>query len=160
VHLAPTREQAEAEVRDGVFEFAKVLETYQSIGSTEWTASPDAAVRHWRENGFTAFGMGIIGTPDDAIARIEDFVAQSGGFGTFLLVAHNTASWEATLRSYDLFARYVVPHFRRSNAARRESLAWCHDNATAYFPGMIKSIEEATGVSHHLPGMPTTGAAN
>ncbi len=156
IHLAPTREQAEAEVRDGVFEFAKVLETYQAMGSTEWTASPDAALRHWRENGMTAFGMGVIGTPDDAIERIEDFVAQSGGFGTFLLLAHNTASWEATQRSYDLFARYVVPHFRKLNASRHDSLLWCRDHAGDYFPGMIKSIEEATGQAHHLPGMPTS----
>jgi limonene 1,2-monooxygenase len=159
IHLAPTREQAEAEVRDGVFEFAKVLETYQALGDVEWAQSPDAALAHWRDNGFTAFGMGVIGTPDDAIARIEDFVQQAGGFGTFLVLAHNTASWEATLRSYDLFARYVVPHFRGANASRHDSLAWCADHATDYFPGMIKSIEEASGQSHHLPGMPTADAA-
>ena len=156
IHLAPTREQAEAEVRDGVFRFAKVLETYQAMGEVEWARSPEAALAHWRDNGFTAFGMGVIGTPDDAIARIEDFVAQSGGFGTFLVLAHNTASWEATLRSYDLFARYVVPHFRGTNVSRHESLAWCAEHAGDYFPGMIKSIEEATGQSHHLPGMPTS----
>lgn len=157
IHLAPTREQAEAEVRDGVFQFAKVLEKYQALGSVEWAESPDAALHHWRENGFTAFGMGVIGTPDDAIARIEDFVAQSGGgFGNFLILAHNTADWNATLRSYDLFARYVVPHFRRANASRHASLDWCHHNGERYFPGMIKSIEEASGVAHHLPGMPTS----
>ena len=157
IHLAPTREQAEAEVRDGVFQFAKVLEKYQAMGPVEWAESPEAALHHWRDNGFTAFGMGVIGTPDDAIARIEDFVAQSGGgFGNFLILAHNTADWNATLRSYDLFARYVVPHFRRANASRHASLDWCHDNAQAYFPGMIKSIEEASGAAHHLPGMPTS----
>jgi limonene 1,2-monooxygenase len=116
-------------------------------------------LHHWRANGFTAFGMGIIGTPDDAIERIEDFVAKSGGFGTFLLLAHNTADWEATLRSYDLFARYVVPHFRGANVARRASAAWCHDHAQDYFPAMIRGIEEATGASHHLPGMSTEDAA-
>jgi limonene 1,2-monooxygenase len=157
VHLAPTREQAEAEVVDGVFQFAKVLEHYQAVGDVEWAASPEAALHHWRESGFTAFGMGIIGTPDDAIARIEDFVGQSGGFGSFLILAHNTADWEATLRSYDLFARYVVPHFRRANAARRASADWCHDHAQDYLPAMVRGIEEATGTAHHLPGMPTTG---
>lgn len=155
IHLAPTREQAEAEVRDGVYTFAKVLERYQAMPDVEWARSPDAALHHWRENGYTAFGMGVIGTPDDAIARIENFVEQSGGFGTFLILAHNTAPWEATLRSYDLFARYVVPHFRRTNSSRHESLTWCHEHAGDYFPGMIKSIEEATGLAHHLPGMPT-----
>jgi limonene 1,2-monooxygenase len=156
VHLAPTREQAEAEVIGGIHRFAKVLENYQAMGDVEWAASPEAALHHWRKNGFTAFGMGIVGTPDDAIERIEDFVQRSGGFGTFLVLAHNTADWEATLRSHDLFARYVVPHFRGANRARLASAAWCHDHAGDYFPGMIKGIEDATGVSHHLPGMPTT----
>ena len=81
---------------------------------------------------------------------------QSGGFGTFLILAHNTADWEATLRSYDLFARYVVPHFRGANTARRASADWCHDHAQDYFPAMIKGIEEVTGGAHHLPGMPTS----
>ena len=157
VHLAPTREQAEAEVVDGVYQFAKVLENYQAMGPVEWTKSPEAALHHWRENGFTAFGTGIVGTPDDAIERIEDFARKSGGFGTFLLLAHNTADWEATLRSYDLFARYVVPHFRRANDARNASAAWCHDHAHVYMPAMIRGIEDATGTSHHLPGMPTDG---
>lgn len=156
VHLAPTREQAEAEVIDGIYRFAKVLENYQALGPVEWTESPEAALHHWRENGFTAFGMGIVGTPDDAIERIEEFVRQSGGFGTFLVLAHNTADWEATLRSHDLFARYVVPHFRGANMARNASAAWCHDHAQDYFPAMIKGIENATGVSHHLPGTSTT----
>jgi limonene 1,2-monooxygenase len=158
VHLAPTREQAEREVIDGVYQFAKVLENYQAIGQVEWTESPEAALHHWRENGFTAFGMGIIGTPDDAIERMEDFVRKSGGFGTFLILAHNTADWEATLRSYDLFARYVVPHFRGANVARHASAAWCHDHAQDYFPAMIRGIEAASGGAHHLPGMPTDGS--
>jgi len=156
IHLAPTREQAEAEVIDGVYQFAKVLENYQAMDDVEWARSPEAALHHWRASGFTAFGMGVIGTPDDAIARIEDFVERSGGFGTFLILAHNTADWEATRRSYDLFARYVVPHFRGANAARAASAAWCHDHAQDYFPAMIKGIEEVTGTAHHLPGMPTT----
>jgi limonene 1,2-monooxygenase len=160
VHLAPTREQAEAEVIDGIYQFAKVLSTYQALPDAEWARSPEAALHHWRRDGFTAFGVGIIGTPDDAIERIEDFAEQAGGFGTMLILAHNTADWEATQRSYDLFARYVVPHFRGANRARNASLQWCHDNAQAYFPAMIQGIEQATGQSHHLPGMPTVDATN
>src|SRR3546814_17635834 len=39
-------------------------------------------------------------------------LAGSGGFGGFLELAHNWADWGATKRSYELMARYVVPHFR------------------------------------------------
>jgi limonene 1,2-monooxygenase len=159
LHLAPSREQAEAEVREGLFELAKVVQTFQGLEDPPWARSPDAALQHWRENGFAAFGMGVVGNPDDAIERIEEFVQQSGGFGTFLVLAHGTASWEATLRSYDLFARYVVPHFRNANASRHESLAWCADHHGEYVPGMIKSIEEALGQSNDPSSKPAADTA-
>ena len=58
-----------------------------------------------------ASGNVVIGTPDDAIAYIEGLIEQSGGFGTFLLLGHDWADPEATMRSYRLFAREVIPHF-------------------------------------------------
>ena len=102
-----------------MFRFAKVLETYQAMGEVEWARSPEAALAHWRDNGFTAFGMGVIGTPDDAIARIEDFVAQSGGFGTFLVLAHNTAimgGHAAELRPLRSLRRAPLPRHQREQA--------------------------------------------
>jgi limonene 1,2-monooxygenase len=35
------------------------------------------------------FFDGVIGTPDDAVAYLEALEAKSGGFGTFLLLAHD-----------------------------------------------------------------------
>ena len=75
--------------------------------------------------------------------KIERFVEISGGFGTFLLLAHNTASLEATRRSYDLFARYVVPHFRGANAGRSGSIDWCATSFDKYLPQMMKAVETA-----------------
>jgi limonene 1,2-monooxygenase len=58
-------------------------------------------------------GLGTIGTPDDAIAQIERLRQQSnGGFGAFLQLAHDWAAPAAKLRSYELFARHVAPHFQ------------------------------------------------
>ena len=59
----------------------------------------------------------MIGTPDDAIRKIQELVDQSGGFGTFLLFGHDWARPEATKRSFELFAQYVMPHFQ-------DQLAW------------------------------------
>ena len=53
--------------------------------------------------------MAVIGTPDDAVAQIERLKAQSGGFGTLVMFAHNWADWPQTKRSYEMFARYVMP---------------------------------------------------
>jgi limonene 1,2-monooxygenase len=70
----------------------------------------------------------VIGTPDDAIAEIERLQGKQGEFGCFLQLAHNWADWEATKKSYELYARFVVPHFRKSNQARDASLAWAYDH--------------------------------
>ena len=64
-------------------------------------------------------GMSVIGTPEQAIAQIQRLIDQSGGFGTFLFMAHEWADRERTLRSYELFAREVMPHFQGQTRARR-----------------------------------------
>ena len=71
-----------------------------------------------------ANGFAIIGTPDDAIRQIERLVDQSGGFGTFLMFGHEWADPAATLRSYELFARYVMPHFQGQLEPVQASYDW------------------------------------
>ena len=72
--------------------------------------------------------MAVVGTPDEAAAKIQALVDQSGGFGCFLFMAHNWANWDATKRSYELFARYVAPKFQNLNVGREASMAWVKDN--------------------------------
>jgi limonene 1,2-monooxygenase len=44
-------------------------------------------------------GLGVIGTPDQAIAQIEELLEQSsGGFGAYLTLSHNWANNQATKR--------------------------------------------------------------
>jgi limonene 1,2-monooxygenase len=73
---------------------------------------------------YAASGNVVIGTPGDAIAYIEGLLEQSGGFGTFLLLGHDWADPTATLESYRLFAREVIPHFQGQLAAPRASHEW------------------------------------
>src|SRR5207244_9831185 len=55
-----------------------------------------------------AGGLAVIGTPRDAAAQIARLANQSGGFGTYLFMAHEWADRGATLRSYELFAPNVM----------------------------------------------------
>jgi limonene 1,2-monooxygenase len=58
-------------------------------------------------------GLGAIGTADACAAQIERLWQQSNaGFGAYLLLAHNWANPSATLRSYELIAREVMPRFQ------------------------------------------------
>jgi limonene 1,2-monooxygenase len=53
---------------------------------------------------------------------------QSGGFGCFLQLAHNWANWEATQQSYEMIARYVMPHFQGSDVNREQSIEFARTN--------------------------------
>jgi hypothetical protein len=63
-----------------------------------------------------ASGVAVVGTPEDLIAQIERLEEQSGGFGAFLSITHDWASRDATRRSYELIARYVMPRFQDATA--------------------------------------------
>ena len=47
-----------------------------------------------------------------AIAQIDRLAKQSGGFGAYLMMAHNWADRDATRTSYELIARHVMPQFQ------------------------------------------------
>jgi limonene 1,2-monooxygenase len=75
-------------------------------------------------------GAGCIGTPDDAIAYIENLLDGAGGFGAIMELAHNWADWGQTKRHYELMARYVHPHFQRNANALRD---FSYDDAKAKY---------------------------
>ncbi|MBO0676605.1 LLM class flavin-dependent oxidoreductase [Mycolicibacterium sp. S2-37] len=100
-HLAPTREQAIAEVRDGReaerIGYFKRVAGLKNDYTLEQEIAEDAA---------------IVGTPDDMIAALHRLQEVTGGFGGFLVLAGDWADRGATLRSYEMMARYVIPEFR------------------------------------------------
>ena len=116
VHIAPTREQARADMEFGLAEFCRYfgeVTTFPMI--PEGVADPAEYL--------TSSGFACIGTPEDCIRHFERlWQGSDGGFGGVLLFAHNAADWEATKRSYELMARYVHPHFQRdANRLRQAS---------------------------------------
>ena len=84
-------------------------EAYTGQPAQEITPRSGADRRDW-----------IIGTPDDAIAQIERMQTETGGFGGLMLTTHEWASTEKLRHSYELFARYVMPHFRGHTQGYRD----------------------------------------
>ncbi|MFI0465815.1 LLM class flavin-dependent oxidoreductase [Saccharopolyspora sp. 5N102] len=108
MHVAETREQAYRDVEHGIEDW---FEYFQKIA-----AFPQMHVSGGDVGEMIAFirdsGVGVIGTPEDAAEQVQRLVAQSGGFGAMLLMAHEWANPAATKRSYELIAQHVVPAFQ------------------------------------------------
>ena len=123
-HLAETRERAIAEVRAG---FAK----WELYG---YSVNPEggAAIGLPSIEAINEGGRGAIGTPDDALRVLENYWTKTGGFGAILMLAHNWADWDATKKSYELFARYVLPRFEERSAWRAQSMDWMRANNEAF----------------------------
>lgn len=108
-HLAETEEQARAEVRHGIkhwFNYFQEVAAFpqQAVGTdSEIDAMIDTIANS---------GAAVIGTAEQARDQINRLIKQSGGFGTLLLNAHDWADEAATKRSYEIFARDVMPHFQ------------------------------------------------
>lgn len=129
MHLAETEKQAREDVKYGITQWFRY---FQDIA-----AFPQMAVEGGNIDEMIDFvngGLGVIGTPEMMVAQIEELLEQSnGGFGAYLTLAHNWANKAATNKSFELFAREVMPHFQSSGSglqaaadraqARREGLA-------------------------------------
>jgi limonene 1,2-monooxygenase len=124
MHLAETRDRAIEDCIHGLEDFANYFGG--GAGFVPLANQVDGGPKSPRDyvEAYAASGNVVIGTPDDAIAYIEGLLEQSGGFGTFLLLGHDWADPEATMRSYRLFAREVIPHFTGHLAAPRASHDW------------------------------------
>ena len=110
VYLSENRQKAWDEVEEGIARemnyfktigFKSAYEDYSGQPFDKITPRIGAKNRRW-----------IIGTPDDAIGAIEEFIKETGGFGGFMMTTHEWTSEENIRHSIDLFARYVMPHFR------------------------------------------------
>lgn len=156
MHVAESREQALADLEWGVMDLLKYVGgvtgsfTEGVIGKLR---SPRQAVEHLTTEGLGIFGVLQAGTPDDIIAYIERLQKQSGGFGCLMFLAHNCANFEAVKKSYELFARYVIPHFNKSNRNRDASLGWAHDNSSKTWGATVNAMQSAiaSGGEHKAP---------
>lgn len=119
VHLSETREQAIRDCRFGLEPWIGYFRDVAQLPIVPEGLETDDLVRAYAD-----LDVAVIGTPDDAIATIQNLLDETGGFGCLMLLAHNWAGSAETAKSYELFARYVVPHFQQLNTNRRASMDW------------------------------------
>lgn len=165
MHLAESAADARAQAAYGVLHMVRYLEGLSGT-TLPWGHRAADAVDRWTHEGFPIFGVATVGTPADAIARIEALAGASGGFGTLLLLDLPMSTPEAKRRSYELFAEYVVPHFTGANRDRRASMEWARAHSERFMRVTHQAIEAAVrdpagaGRAHAGPGAGTgPGAA-
>jgi limonene 1,2-monooxygenase len=91
-------------------------------------------------DGAAGAGASVVGTPDDLVAAIRTLQEITGGFGVVLGFAHDWADREATFRSWELFARYVIPEVNGLTARFRDSQQYLHDHQSELMAGAGKAV--------------------
>jgi limonene 1,2-monooxygenase len=100
-----------------------------------------------------AQGTTLVGSPDTVAKGIQRLLGYSdGGFGGILFRAHEWANREQTMRSYELFARYVMPRFQGSLDTIVGSNEWARANRKAVFGPTVAAVKKAfTDVGREVP---------
>jgi limonene 1,2-monooxygenase len=136
VHVAEEDEQALAEVHAG--ERRETVTYFEDTLGRPPGRDQDPLREGVRQ------GSTLIGSPETVAKGIERLVALSqGGVGGVLFRAHEWATREQTLRSYELFARYVMPRFQGALATIVDSNQWCQDNRRTIFGPNVEAIRRA-----------------
>jgi len=136
VHVAETDEQAMADVRVG-----ERLETVTYFEDA--LGRPPGRSEDPLTDGIAA-GTTLVGSPETVARGIENLVRHSeGGFGGFLFRAHDWADREQTWRSYELFARWVMPRFQQSLDTVAESYDWVVSNRKTIFGPNVDALRRA-----------------
>jgi limonene 1,2-monooxygenase len=138
MHLAPTVEQARAEVSFGL---AQWVDYFRRVAALP--IAPDARPDQDLADAINETGLAVIGTPEMAIEQIQRLVDQSGGFGTYLLMGHDWADRDATLRSYELFAREVMPAFQDSGRTLVRSRDWAAANRETFIGSAVAAVMQS-----------------
>jgi limonene 1,2-monooxygenase len=89
-------------------------------------------------------GTTLVGSPDTVAKGIERLLGFSnGGFGGVLFRANEWATREQILRSYELFARYVMPRFQGSLDTIAASQQWAMANRKGIFGPNVAAVQKA-----------------
>lgn len=140
MHIAETEEQAQRDVRFGLGEwidyFGKVA-AFPHFGSGG--AAMDDMIRYMNHS-----GMGIIGTPAQARELIDKLAAQSGGFGSMLIMNADWADPAATKRSFELIAQQVAPHFQGQSQPLLDAAARAGQKRDGYNEAQHAAIAHMT----------------
>lgn len=137
MHIRETEAQARADVEFGLHDWVSYFQEVAAL-----PIAPDTTAGSLID-AMNATGLAVIGTPEMAVAQIDRLIEQSGGFGTYLFMAHEWADRQATLASYELFAREVMPVFQRSAERAVRSRDWAHANRPQFIGAAIGAVDQA-----------------
>jgi limonene 1,2-monooxygenase len=145
MHCAEDDEQAVREVKIG-----ERIETNSYFSET--LGRPPMRSENPLAEGLAA-GSTLVGSPETIIKGIERLLGfTGGGAGAVLFRSHEWANREATLRSYELFARWVMPHFQGSTDSTWDSREWCSANRAGIFGPAMGALRKAfTDVGQEVP---------
>ena len=131
-HLAETTEEAIAAVREGRererSDYFRRVAGLKNECTLEQEIEEDTA---------------LVGTPDDVVAALRRLQDATGGFGGYMVLGHDWAGREATLRSYELMGRHVIPEFTGHLAPLRRSYDTVVANKRSYGGPALESIRKA-----------------
>jgi len=98
-------------------------------------------------------GTTLVGSVETVVRGIQRLQELSrGGFGGVLFRAHEWANREQTLKSYELFARYVMPRFQGSLATVKDSNEWARGNRKTIFSPNVEAVRRAyTDAGREVP---------
>ena len=138
MHLADSKEQAIKDIKEGA---GNVVTEY--FGHTLGNPVPDVP-RDQIVDFMVEKNQWIVGTPDDCIAGIERLLALTGGFGKFMMRVEDWAPRDKIHRSYELLARYVMPHFQGSLTGIKTSNNWTVERRESLQANRYAGIKAAT----------------
>ena len=138
-HVAPTKEQAIAEVAEGMLQHHNEYNV-GILGRPGANVHSDALA--FATRAANAEGS-MIGTPDDVVASINLLSQRSGGFGTLIGFAHDWAPREAQLRSFEMFARFVIPRVQGLIEPVQRSADYVAEHKAELMEGAGKAVLSA-----------------
>jgi limonene 1,2-monooxygenase len=138
VHLAESRKEALEQVREksAAYQYDYF---HQTMGMPFEYDGPREKIADY----MVANGAWCVGTPDDLIAKIKELDEQSGGFGGFMIQATEWGTREQVMHSYELIARYVMPHFQGSLTNLQISQKWSEEHRDELQALKTVSIDKA-----------------
>ncbi|WP_431285526.1 LLM class flavin-dependent oxidoreductase [Humitalea sp. 24SJ18S-53] len=136
LHVAEDDATAMRQVR-----FGERLETNAYFSET--LGRPPSRAENPLADGLAA-GSTLVGSPETVAQGIERLLTfTDGGCGAVLFRSHEWADREETWRSYELFARWVMPRFQKSLTAPQASRDWASENRGTIFAPSIAAMKQA-----------------
>jgi limonene 1,2-monooxygenase len=137
-YLAEDREQALKEVKLGAGQYLREYSEGTNGRKAAFDGPLEDVAEFMRDN-----GSWIIGTPDDCVESLNRLAEQSGGYGGFLVQTIDWAPREKMLHSFELMARYVMPHFQGSVRSVAASNRWAAERQELLVGGRVRAIDRA-----------------